>query len=704
MLAIRPLATSPLAVHVATGAAVDIVYEGVALLLPQSVGEIAYEGVALLLPQAIVHEVVYQGIALQLPQEMGVVYEGVALQLPQTMQPKPLQYVFEDSFQDFGPFNLNVETDLGSLDVCQLFDRIEITQASGEASTAKLSFLQDVGERIDLYQYLNRKMRIELVRPDKPAFVLFDGEFDASIWQVGGFFIEWSALTPRKRMLNQLTQAQVDQIGYFQEDVFKKRDDYDDMATQLEDRMSTIPANLDFIDGQPFVNSWFAKIIPDYVLGPCEIEEAHRSHSVNSQDSIVNTVVVKLQHQWDLCRYAERKYWFDSRYTVCNYANYGLPPLNDTVKAAAQNTGWVLSHYESSGLHDGGIYRCSWRGGFPAEMIWSPRGGTFEPVNESGRSSRVVYNYTDLYAQRCSLMLSKQFVQPVEESILMTVQNAASVRRYGERKQTQNVTVTQVREDATDRKIKNWENQSTYKNPAKQGAIKQANGYWIIQADNIKKGALQQALDVAVRIAETNILKSHRSHKFVCRTDQIAPQLDITQTHEVDAGQVSGRFKVDQITHVFDLQSTQKSYTEVTYVIFSNAENGSYVHQAIEPPRAALNHFAKPQYQSQLGVFNIHQGARVFYEEGEYEDWESENTSSHPAIKTVSIGQTVYYYKLHGWITETTDNNNGVEIRQSKDFQVVADEIEEETTETMEVEVTRTIGVGIPNDEQELIA
>lgn len=702
MLATRPLATSPLAVHIARIAAVDIEYEGVALVLPQSVGEIAYEGVALRLSQRVLNEIEYQGVALVLPQEFGLVYEGVALVLPQTMETKPLQYIFEESFQDFGPFNLNIATELGSIDVCQLFDRIEINHASGEASTAKLSFLQDVGERLDLYQYLNRKMRIELVRPDKPAFVVFDGEFDASIWEIGGFFIEWSALSPRKRMLNQLTQARVESIGYFQEDVFKKLDDYDDIVAQVEDRLTTIPANLDFINGQPFVNSWFAKSAPDYMLGPCEILEANRSHSVNSQDSIVNTVVLKLQHQWDLCRYAERKYWFDSRYTVCNYASYGLPPLNDTIKAAAQNTGWVLSHYESGGLHEGGIYRCSWRGGFPSEMIWSPRGGTFEPVNESGRSSRVVYNYTDLYAQRCSFLLSKQFVQPVEEIIEVTVSNAASVRRYGERKQTQNVTVTQSREDATERKIKNWENQSAYKNPAKLGAIKQANGYWIIRADNIKKGALQQALDVAVRIAETSILKTHRSQSFTCRTADIAPQLDITQTHQVDAQHFTGRFKVDQITHVFDLQSTAGSYTEVTYAISSNAEDGSYTHQMIEPPRAALNHFAKPKYQSQLGVFNIYQGAQVFQEEGEYEEWEETNASN--PFNSLQLGQTVYYYKLHGWITETTDNNNGVEMRQSKDFQVIADEIEEESTETMEIEVKRTIAVGIPNDEQELIA
>ena len=41
---------------------------------------------------------------------------------------------------------------------------------------------------------------------------------------------------------------------------------------------------------------------------------------------------------------------------------------------------------------------------------------------------------------------------------------------------------------------------------------------------------------------------------------------------------------------------------------------------------------------------------------------------------------------------------------QEVEFQVIADEIEEESTDTMEIEVKTTAEMGIPNDLQELVA
>lgn len=63
------------------------------------------------------------------------------------------------------------------------------------------------------------------------------------------------------------------------ENVFKKVDDYDDKQEQVNDRLSTIPASLDFINGNPIVTSWFAKQTPDYTLGACDILRLGASNS-----------------------------------------------------------------------------------------------------------------------------------------------------------------------------------------------------------------------------------------------------------------------------------------------------------------------------------------------------------------------------------------------------------------------------------------
>ena len=43
-------------------------------------------------------------------------------------------------------------------------------------------------------------------------------------------------------------------------------------------------------------------------------------------------------------------------------------------------------------------------------------------------------------------------------------------------------------------------------------------------------------------------------------------------------------------------------------------------------------------------------------------------------------------------------------LGQEVEFQVIADEIEEESTETMDIEVKQVAEMNIPNDIQELIA
>ena len=333
-------------------------------------------------------------------------------------------------------------------------------------------------------------------------------------------------------------------------------------------------------------------------------------------------------------------------------------------------------------------------------MRWNPRGGNFQPADKDdpdSRDFRSVVDYTNVYAQSASFLLSTRLAQPIEEMIEVSVQNSASINRYEERESTLNVTVYQDREDATDRKIKRWEHYDTYKNPSRSGAVKQSNGYWTISADNINKGALQAALNVAKRVAETQILASHRSIEMTLKTRSFALKFNVMQTHGVDFQHVKGLFKVARIVHTLDLVN-KFAGTEVTYKLFSNAENQSYAVQNIQPPRAALNLFANPTYNSNLGVYTIAKGAQIFNDEEEYLDWKDENSDY------FSTGQTFLYYKANGLIREETYADRGVTFGQEVEFQVIADEIEEESTGTMEIEVKATAEMDIPNDLQELVA
>ena len=374
--------------------------------------------------------------------------------------------------------------------------------------------------------------------------------------------------------------------------------------------------------------------------------------------------------------------------------------MNSTVKSAAQGTGWVMSNYGSTGLHPYGMYYCSWRGGNPAPMWWNPRSGMFQPHDPNdpeSRDFRTVTDYTNVYAQTASFDLSKRWAQPIEEMIEISVQNSASIGRYDVREQTLNVNVHEKRDDSTDRKIKRWENYSTYSSPQKSGMQDLGNGYWIKRADNINKGALQAALNVAKRVAEVIILSSHRSIEVTLKSKKFAPQFSITQTHGIDFQHLKGKFKVARLQHTIDLVNKRAS-TEVTYKLFSNASNQTYTVQNMQPPRANLNLFKNPVYNGNLGVYTIYKGALVFESEDDRENYIDE----HGGMPL--FGQVFDYYKANGLIREETYTDRGVTFGQEREFQVIADEIEEESTETMDIEIKQVAEMNIPNDIQELIA
>ena len=359
-----------------------------------------------------------------------------------------------------------------------------------------------------------------------------------------------------------------------------------------------------------------------------------------------------------------------------------------------------MSNYYSTGLHPAGVYSCRWRGGNPAKMWWSPRGGTFKPANPDdpdSRDFRTVTDYTNVYANHASFSLSKRWIQPVDEMIISTVQNSASIGRYDIRERVLNVNVQENIEDSTDRKVKNWESYNSYISPTKSGMASIGNGYWIKRADNVKKGSLQNALNVAKRVAEVIILSSHRSIEVTLKSKKFAPQFDVTQTHEINFKHLKGRFKVARIVHTIDL-TNKRSGTEITYKLFSNAINQTYTVNNVSPERADLSLFKNPIYNGNLEVNTITKNSIIFEDEGEYDDYIAEHGYIPFWIPYF------LYYKARGLIREETYTDRGITFGQEREFQVIADEIEEESTETMNIEINSTYECGVPDDIQELTA
>ena len=103
------------------------------------------------------------------------------------------------------------------------------------------------------------------------------------------------------------------------------------------------------------------------------------------------------------------------------------------------------------------------------------------------------------------------------------------------------------------------------------------------------------------------------------------------------------------------------------------------------------------------GRITIPLGATVYDSEDEFED-AKDNDEIVLWQPTFTTASDFYYYTANGWITETYGEDRGLEFRRERDFQVIASEIEEESTDTMEISIKKTVEMGVPNDEQELTA
>ena len=206
MLAIRRLATSKLAVKSAKDEFAPVDYEGDLCLFSQTVGAL-YGGDLAVVSQSVVMHSDYSGDLVTFPQTVQFNYDGDLALVSQSVFKDGEFYPFNDAFDNFGEFGVRILCDGLEVDLCKYMNEIQITHEESKASLARMSFKQDAGTEVDLHQYLNKNVRIELTRPNKNSYLIYEGLFDASNWQFNQFFIEWNAVAPRERLFEKMTKA-----------------------------------------------------------------------------------------------------------------------------------------------------------------------------------------------------------------------------------------------------------------------------------------------------------------------------------------------------------------------------------------------------------------------------------------------------------------------------------------------------------------
>ena len=174
MLGVKRLATSKLAAKVHNDSFEPILYSGRIAAVSQKVGIVKSGRIAKVM-QSVGFRIEYSGRIARASQSVVAKYSGRIAKVSQSVNSAQQQYPFsaDVAFDDFGTFGLRIVCDGLEVPICDYMNNIQITFEEDKAALAKMSFKQESGAIVNLHQYLNKPMRIEL--PKQTCFCSLRG-------------------------------------------------------------------------------------------------------------------------------------------------------------------------------------------------------------------------------------------------------------------------------------------------------------------------------------------------------------------------------------------------------------------------------------------------------------------------------------------------------------------------------------------------
>ena len=571
--------------------------------------------------------------------------------------------------------------------ICALFDEFTLSMGEDEAAVVNLLLKprEARGVSIDLYQFINKELVIDVVRKSGDVRV-FTGLVDACSADdlIAGQRISLSATDARERKLNLQPRSWVEKIGHFSPLVFKKPEEYDFQSEEVTDRLSTIPFSIEWFEGNPYITPLRPKAVPDFVIGACDVWAANPpALGLSSSERHINAAELTLQIQSQIAYQREMQFGFDSGYSICEYFTHGRPPLVAAVKSAAEGAGWVVNNFSYQGLLPNQMVQCSF---MSRPNYWGASQTGY--LNDNGK--RTIEDLTDLYAHKAYWNGYKRWMQPTEEKYKIRVQHAGSIAQFGEQKKQYSLSISnEVDQIKDDKEIVKWEDWESYQQPSDK--FQRITGGYARWLNQIEAGT-DTAIQCVMAQMSVDILKSHRDG---CTLEmKFAPEIDLRHTVYIDIPNLKLFGKVSAVQHTVDLERA-KGVTQIEVKYFAN---GLDVDQdfavAPLPLRGKPEFYVNPKLEHSMGTERISMGDLVVEKEGDYEGG------------SFMMGGVFRLYKAEGNIVREYRNllRNDVKLYKFEQFIVRTPEIEKESTDTMDITLPEQVfEIGIFNNAVEVV-
>ena len=420
------------------------------------------------------------------------------------------------------PYNISVFIDGVEIDTCQLKDTIEISLAVNQAKTAKLTINAncDNNNQIDLYKYAGKI--IEIYYLSKTRYILlYRGMVAIQKIDIDNKHFNLTCTDEKLNRINDLTENQLNNIGYYSEYLFNEELTKEQIFSK---RMESIAYDYYFDNNGNFtLTAWQPKNTPDLYIEQCPIFDKSFSYSVLNLGEIVNKI--KILFQFNYNRQIQRdipvSYSAGADGTMFNQwvefsASHNFiaaPPVN-SVMTAANGAGWVVGNF------------------------------VYSPIPSLAGTGLVVHNL-DYYAAAADWIISKRWLQNVQEETSITLKNSGSIAFFGEKSEEINFSM-RLKDDEN-----NWAND--YQCYFRPNGVQAANGDWIIDLSQNKQQDYNKAMLYALNVAKTKMLNSHFGNE--CSFDYVLlPEIELKHTIGVNTNALQGNLRVQAITHTLDLK------------------------------------------------------------------------------------------------------------------------------------------------------
>lgn len=594
---------------------------------------------------------------------------------------------------------------IAGIELCNAVRSCEVHFTEKESATANLYLLEPCGQ-LDLYQYYNQPIVI-FAQTDKYLYQVFSGVVDMPKIDYSERLRNITATHDRSKSVEKMSLDTIHHIGYWSESVFGEEKNYETKNAQLTDRLSTIPVSFDYdAKGQGHLTSWLPKTKEDWHLGGCDIYLENMSLELSSAVSLVNRVEIELHHQYD--RLIHREITFSYRYLnfMSDYdyivrvaAESPAPKLADVV-SAANGGGWITGKWATKGAPPPGYYNgILWRA---ADYHYS-----YQPTGEKDKDGNNIVNIvqtadskdSELYALSASWHAIKRWKQAVDEKYSIVVLNQPSISIHGEKKEK--VTYGIKHDSNEDKTAKNWGNEKHYKLPM---GVLQPNGDYATNVDKVIPNGFADGYQVAVQIAYTRMLESHRQNSINLDC-KFLPFISLTDTVHIQTNRFNANVKVAAYSHSWDFRS-KRGKTTLTGKFFMNPASNSKefspvcqpVNRPVLPSEPYQNKFILKDYAIAYGVEIIEQDPDEDKNEDEDEDKEDKQDGNSWA----GVGQSKFRLdKANGYVRKETGYTfKGKRVLRGLAFRVEVPSVEEKSTDTLDVNgVSQTIYVDIPHNE-----